>query len=186
MKEKKKLPIVTNIIIVMLCIAGLLPAKMGFAQQTTQLLTGFHSLEVSGLAKVYIEQGNEEKATLKIAGIPASDVIVVVKDSILKITTKGTHNGETVNVYVSYRHLKKIQVGNAAELHAGNTLKATHLDVTVSGSAAATLDVDVTTLDITTKDAADLKISGKTDTQTIHSTAPKGSLDNSALHVIKS
>lgn len=186
MKEKKKLPIVTNIVVVMLCLAGLLPPKMGFAQQTVQPLAGFHSLEVSGLAKVYIKQGNEEKATLKIAGIPASDVIVVVKDSILKVTTKGTHDGETVNVFVSYRHLQKIQLGNAAELHGENTVKATHLDVTVSGNAAATLDVNVTTLDITAKDAADLKISGKTDTRTIHSTAPKGSLDNSALHVTKS
>lgn len=173
-------------------IAGLLATGASFARQEQSKgllqqrpVTGFHSLEVSGLARVYLTRGNEEKAAVKVTGMPAGDVIVAVTDSVLKVSTRGSHNGETVKVYVSYRNLKRISVSDAAELHGENTVKASNLNLSVSGNAAAILDVNVQTLDITTKDAGDLKISGKTGTQTIHSTGARGTLDNSALQVTK-
>jgi hypothetical protein len=146
---------------------------------------GFNAIHVSGLAVVYITESIYEKATVEVGGMPLEDLTLSVEDSVLEISTKGSHNGETVNVYVNYRALNNIEVRGAAVLTGLNTLKGKTLDILVADAGDATLNVVVDKINIALKEAGNLKITGKANHQKIHSIGEKGTFDDNGLAVGK-
>jgi hypothetical protein len=148
-------------------------------------VSAFHSLEASGLAEVFLAKGQKETVSIKVSGMPVEDLIVEVQDNVLKVRTKGSHNGENVKVYVTYCDLKSIAVSGASTLQGDNTIEAKALNVTVGDAGSATIDVDVSELTIAMHDAGDLNISGKADNQKILSLGDQGTLNNDRLRLLK-
>ena len=130
---------------------------------------GFHSLIVSGLAEVYLQEGPAREVKLVVSGMPTDDVVVMTADSVLNIYTKGSHNGESVKVYVNYVTLRSIAVSGASKLSGESTVKTDNLTISVTNSGDAALDVDVNNLTVILKQAGDLKITGKANKQEIRS-----------------
>jgi hypothetical protein len=121
----------------------------------------FHSLHVSGLAVVYLSQGETGKARLAVSGMPIEDVLTTVEGGVLTVTTRGQHNGESIKVYVSSPSLQSISVDGAGQLYSENTLRATRLEVSLLGNGAAKLHVDVQDLKVN-MNGGDLDLTGKT------------------------
>lgn len=144
-------------------------------------LKGFHTVNVSGLAKVYLTQATNEGARIEVSGMPVDDLVIAVQDSILRVETRGTHNGEIVKVFVNYRSLKSIHVGDAAELHSVNTVVADNLSIAVQDAGDADLAVNVTNLEVALKESRNLKVTGKAKHQVVHSVGEQGHLDDSGL-----
>jgi hypothetical protein len=174
-----------QIILVLTIVGNVIGQNTKSTREEERPITKFHSIYVGGLAKVHLVSGSTEKVNVKITGIPSEDVIVNVQGGILKVTTTGSHSGETVDVYVTYNTLRSIQMADAAVLATESNIKTDKLSVTLTGRASASLAVDVNELTVEMKDAADLNIRGKTEKFNVASAASKGTLNKEHLRVGK-
>ena len=184
----------------------LLTSCVIFASQTeVRQVKTFKSLDISGLAEVFITQADTQDIVVKVSGMQISDVITSVKDGTLFISTKGFHRGESVKVYVTYIHLENINISGSAELTGSNTLNADSLFITtgaagdikslkiaaetlsisINGAGNADLDVDVESIDILMSDAGDLLVKGTAKSQKIRSNKSHGTLNNTDLDYAK-
>ena len=165
----------------------------------------FSSLDISGLAEVFITQADSQDIVVKVSGMPITDVITRVEESTLFITTKGFHRGESVEVYVTYVQLEKISISGTAELTGENRLNADSLLITtgaagdiksleiaaeslsisINGAGNADLDVEVTSIDIVMSGAGDLSVQGSAEIQKVRSNNSHGTLNNSDLDYSK-
>ena len=169
----------------------------------------FKSLDISGLAEVFItqagtqadSQAGTQNIVVKVSGMPITDVITRVEQDTLFVTTKGFHQGESVKVYVTYVHLENITTSGSAELTGTNTLHAdallittaaasdikrlkimaNNLSVSINGAGNADLDVEVESIDIVMNGAGDLSVEGSAKIQKIRSNSSRGTLNNSNL-----
>lgn len=148
-------------------------------------LSEFSSLKVSGLAKVYLIQGKENKAHLKVSGMPIDEVKLTVVQNELKISTPKDYSGEDVNVYLTYSQLNAISLNDAVELYSKGPLVVTSLHVSLKNMSKAEIEVYVDTLELSMKDNTDLTITGKAKKQKINSYSEKGTLINSELEIGK-
>ena len=165
----------------------------------------FRSLDISGLAEVFITQADAQNIVVKVSGMPITDVITRVEDNTLFITTKGFHRGESVEVYVTYVHLENIAISGSAELTGTNTLNADSLllttaaagdikslqiaaeslSVSINGAGNADLNIEVENIDIVMNGAGDLSVEGSAKVQKIRSNNSRGTLNNSNLDYTK-
>ncbi len=161
--------------------------QSGPLQKETRQLGAFHSLETNGLAVVYLSPGDSDVAELEVSGMPMEDLITEVKEGVLKIMTRGQHNGESIKVNISAKTLKSIIVGGASELYSRGPIESEDLRIQVDDVGSAWLEVATGTVNIY-MNGGDLFISGKTDNQNLKKTggrqSHRGSFDNSKL-VIK-
>lgn len=174
-----------------------------FASHTEEReVSQFKSIDISGLAEVFITNAKTQGIVVKVSGMPISDVITRVDEDTLVVSTNGSHSGESVKVYVNYVQLNSIHITGSAEVTGTNTLvaddlllttgdsgdiknldiKADHLTVRINDSGNADLNVDVFTLDALMNDAGDLSIQGKAKTQNIRSNRSRGTLNNANLN----
>lgn len=165
----------------------------------------FRSLDISGLAEVFITQADAQNIVVKVSGMPITDVITRVEDDTLFITTKGFHRGESVEVYVTYVQLENIAISGSAELTGTNTLNADSLllttgaagdiksleiaaeslSVSINGAGNADLNIEVKNIDIVMNGAGDLSVEGSAKVQKIRSNNSRGTLNNSNLDYTK-
>lgn len=170
-------------------------------KEEVRQVTSFSSLDVSGLVEVYITQADSQSIVVKVSGMPITDVITRVEDGTLFVTTKGFHQGESVQVYVAYVHLEKISTSGSAELTGSNILNAdsllistadagdiksleiaaNSLSISINGAGNADLDVEVENINIVMNGAGDLSIEGSAKVQKIISNNSRGTLNNSNL-----
>lgn len=187
---------------IVLSLALIRTACSVFASQTEFREVGkFTALEISGLAEVIITQASNQKLEVKVSGMPITDVITEIENETLFITTKGSHRGESVQVFVHYHQLNSISTSGSAELTGTNTLntqqmlvttngagdikdlaiKADKLTVSINGAGNANLDVEVESIAMEMNDAGDLSIQGVAKQQHIVSNGSHGTLSNSNL-----
>jgi len=174
-----------------------------FASQTEEReVAQFKSIDISGLAEVFITNAKTQGIVVKVSGMPISDVITRVDEGTLVVSTNGYHSGESVKIYVNYVQLNSIHISGSAEVTGTNTLvadelllttgdsgdiksldiKSHHLTVSINDSGNADLNVDVVTLDVLMNEAGDLSIRGKAKTQNIRSNGSRGTLNNANLN----
>lgn len=151
----------------------------------TRQISGFHSLQVSGLAEVYLREGQASDVKLVVSGMPMADVVVTTADSVLNICTRGSHNGESVKAYVNYVTLRSVAVADAAILSGESIIKTDRLSISVFDAGDATLAVDVNNLTVALEEAGNLTITGKANEQEIRSVGVDGTLDDKGLKVVK-
>jgi len=177
-----------------------------FVSQTESREVGeFTALEISGLAEVIITQASKQSLVVKASGMPITDVITKVENGTLIITTKGFHQGESVQVFLSYNQLNSITTSGSAELTGTNTLNTQEMKVTtngagdikdlaikagsvmvsINGSGNANLDVEVDSILIEMNDAGDLSIQGVAKQQHLTSNSSRGTLSNANLDYSK-
>ncbi len=154
------------------------------AKEEERSIPEFHSLHVSGLAVVYLSQGETSKAKLAVSGMPIEDVLTTVEGGILTVTTRGQHNGESIKVYVSSPSLRSISVDGAGQLYSENTLRAKRLEVSLLGNGAAKLQVDVQDLRVN-MNGGDLDLTGKARSYQVFNqeNSSHGRLSNNGLSV---
>lgn len=131
------------------------------AQKEKRKIGTFHSLKVSGVAVVYLFNGNSEYAELEVKGMPVEDVITKVDKGVLSITTLGEPQGEEIKILLQVPDIKSIEVDGAGEIYTSETLKANQLKIISKGVGAAWLDVDTQEVNIQMQ-GGDLNISGRT------------------------
>ena len=117
----------------------------------------FHSIEISGAAKVQLYQSNEQyiEATIR----NNDDSIYSVTDSVLKIKTP--KKGLKINIYTP--DIRNISFSGAAELENIGTFHTDQLAISTSGAGEIDLDIETRILDINTSGASEVELKGQTD-----------------------
>lgn len=157
--------------------------KQEVATTETRQIDGFHSVNIAGLAEVYLREGPPSDVKVVVSGMPVTDVVVTTADSVLNICTKGSHNGESVKAYVNYVTLRSVAVADAAILSGESIIKTDRLSISVTDAGDATLAVDVNNLTVALEEAGNLTITGKANVQEIRSVGEDGTLDDRGLKV---
>jgi hypothetical protein len=146
----------------------------------------FHSINVGGLAVVYLADKAQEKAQIEISGMPEEDLLIHNTAGVLSITTKGNHSGEKINVYIGSSTLNSISVSGNAQLRSSAPIKSNQLVISVVDNASSVLEIETGKLTVN-MDGGDLKLSGKAGEKKINllQHSGKGNLDLSELKSVE-
>ncbi len=146
-------------------------------------LSEFERIEVGGLVNVVLVKGTSPKAKVNAFGIDIEDIITEVSEGVLTVTTRGFHSGETILVMVNYTKLSGIKTAGSATIGTDGEIVSDHLDVWITDSADADLEVNVGRLSARMEDSGNLRLTGHAERQSIVSNGSAGSLNNAGLQV---
>ena len=128
---------------------------------------GFTGIRVSHAIDLYLTQGDEDGVAVSATETKYRDRIKTeVKDGILKIWYdnegfKWNMGNKKMRAYVSFKNINKLHASGASDVFVNGTLKATDLDMELSGASDFKGDIDITNLKANISGASDITASGK-------------------------
>jgi hypothetical protein len=137
-------------------------------------VSGFHAIEVGGGIDLYLSQGDEAVAVSASETRFRDKIITEVVNGVLKIRyeyEKGnglrisfSDTKKKLKAYVSYKELDKLHASGGSDVDVQGTLKASKLDLGLSGGSDFNGKVDVNDLNAGASGGSDLHISGSAKT----------------------
>jgi hypothetical protein len=130
-------------------------------------VTAFTGIRVSHAIDLYLTQGDEDGIAVSATETKYRDRIKTeVKDGILKIWYdnegfKWNMGNKKMRAYVSFKNISKLHASGASDVFVNGTLKATDLDMDLSGASDFKGDIDITNLKANISGASDITASGK-------------------------
>jgi len=113
--------------------------------QTRNVAT-FDGLSVSGIFKVIYTQGEPQSVKIETDENMFDKVKTEVNGGILTLSTKGGINNPTkINVYITAKDLKSLDMSGASKFSSTNTINTSKLKIYLSGISAATLSTNAAT-----------------------------------------
>ncbi|MEO5591760.1 MAG: head GIN domain-containing protein [Chitinophagaceae bacterium] len=128
---------------------------------------GFTGISVSSAIDIYLTQGDEDGIAVSAAEIKYRDRIKTeVKDGILTIwyDNEGMHwatGSKKLKAYISFKNINKLNASGASDVFINGILKATDLDLKLSGASDFKGAVDIEKLTANIRGASDMTVSGK-------------------------
>ncbi|HEY1024071.1 MAG TPA: head GIN domain-containing protein [Sphingobacteriaceae bacterium] len=133
-------------------------------------LSGFTSIQASGIASVYLTKGNQEKVELEMTEKYRDYVKVSVDNGVLNIKWENKERTRwrdeddlKIKLYVTYKNLNSLTGSGATNFFTQNKLVTNELSLDLSGANNCTLDVDAGSMKVNASGACNVKLSGKTD-----------------------
>lgn len=133
-------------------------------------VSGFHAIQASGIASVYLTKGSQEKVEVEINEKYRQYAKVSVDDQVLNIKLDIKDSGKRrdfedlkFKVYVTYKSLDGLNGNGATNFHTQNKLTTSKLTLNVSGANNSTLDLDAGEIKVDASGAANIKLSGRAD-----------------------
>lgn len=128
----------------------------------TRSLSSFSSVSVGESINVELVKGSQEEALVEVRGADLSDVLTDISGDRLRIRMDGNRNfrNVTVNIRLTYVSIDEIDVSSSADLISKGPLVSEDLDIEVSSSGDAILEIEVTNLNIKVSSSGDLDLSG--------------------------
>jgi hypothetical protein len=130
-------------------------------------VAGFHVIEVSGGIDLFLSQGEEAVAVSASKTEYRDKIITEVKDGVLKIrfdwksNVKMDWGNHKLKAYVSVKKLDRLNASGGTDISIDGILKATKLDMHISGGSDFKGKVESDDLDIQASGGSDVSISGK-------------------------
>ena len=130
--------------------------------------SGYHAIEVSGGIDLYLSSGNESVAVSASETKYRDNIIVEVKDGVLKIwydhKKNGNSNGWNVNrklkAYVSYKTLNRLSGSGGSDIDVDGNIKSNSFNLQISGGSDFKGKIDATELTINASGGSDVDIAG--------------------------
>lgn len=128
----------------------------------TRSLSSFSSVSMGESINVELVKGSKEEALVEVRGADLSDVLTDISGDRLRIRMDGNRNfrNVTVNIRLTYVSIDEIDVSSSADLISKGPLVSEDLDIEVSSSGDAILEIEVTNLNIKVSSSGDLDLSG--------------------------
>lgn len=122
---------------------------------------------VKGNVEVFITQGEEQSIKVYDNYYGKNALTQVENDGTLRISS---HSDKKLSVWVTVENLKSIEAHDQAVVYSVNKLKALDLQVTLSNSALAHLEIDIYELNTNISDTSKLVLIGKAEVQNVSAT----------------
>lgn len=124
-------------------------------------ISAFTGIDVGGAFHVYITQGDSEGLIVE-ADENLLDVIETeVRGSTLKIrTSEDIQDSKALNIYVTFKDLKELDISGACHLTSENKLKLGDLEMDCSGASDIDLKLSAANLDLDCSGASNMDLYG--------------------------
>ncbi len=124
---------------------------------------GFNGLDITIACELYLRQGDEESLRIEAEKNVLDYLEVDVEDSTLYIETDRDRNFDDwdVEVYLTVKELKSIDIGGAVKLRTNGTIKGDKLELDISGAADLDMRIEVDKLLADFGGAVNAEIKGK-------------------------
>jgi hypothetical protein len=108
-------------------------------------VSNVRGVDITIACELYIRQGDEEKLRIEAEKNIFNRLEIEVRDSILYIESDHRDNNFDdwdVEVYLTVKTLRKIDIGGAVKLRTENTLETPKLDLDISGAADIEIEIE--------------------------------------------
>lgn len=151
-----------------LSLAFLISITSVLGQSETRTIESFTGLDVGESITVYLTKGTSNKARIETNGTDTDKVLLDQSGSHLRIHMKsGSWRNFNAKVYLEFQELNDINVSSSADLIGKSTISGDDLDIEVSSSGSAELDIDVSDLRVNVSSSGKLELTGKTNYQRV-------------------
>lgn len=138
----------------------------GYSQfQVLRTLPDFKSVEVSGSADVYINQGKGNTYLVQAPSDQMQHLEVAVIDGVLKISYSPKRmfklSSEAVKVYLTIKDVEAIKASGASNVYSENILELKSLYLESSGASDIKVELKVNDLTLKSSGGADIKLKGE-------------------------
>lgn len=120
----------------------------------------FSGIEVGGAFNVIITQGENQSVIIKTDENLMEYIFTEVKNSTLKLSSKGLRNPTQLDVVITNPHFTMLEVSGAAELRSENTISEPVMTINASGASHIELALNVENLSTEASGASFVKLSG--------------------------
>ncbi len=146
----------------------LLQTAYVFGQCVSWTIEPFTGLDVVESIKLYLTKGNSNVARIETNGVNTDKVLLENSGRRLKIHMKsGSWRNFDAKVYLEFKELNDIDVSSSADLIGKSTITGDDLEIEVSSSGSAVLDIDVNELNVDVSSSGKLELTGKTKYQRV-------------------
>lgn len=120
----------------------------------------FNSIEVGGIFKVELIQGENHFVEIKADEQVLSNVEVKVRNGVLRLSFSGSTRRSNITATIMTPDIERINLSGASSLTASTSIHSPGLEVILSGATSATLDVQTESLKSRVSGASNLTLSG--------------------------
>jgi hypothetical protein len=140
-----------------------------FAQKETRTIGSFDRISVGESITVYLTKGNSKEAIIEASGGNTDRVILDNIGGRLKVRMKsGSWRNYNATVYLEFQELESIDVSSSADVIGKSIITSDDLEIEVSSSGSADLEIEVKDLDIEVSSSGKLEVKGSADYQKIN------------------
>lgn len=152
-----------------LCISGMVSAcntipgiqGNGNVLKETRKVSPFNGIDVGGAFEVVLRQGTTEEVVVEADANLLPVIETVVEGSTLKIETKKpVRNATKMKVYVTFKELREIGLSGAVNLETDGRIRASELDLDLSGATESQLEIETQRLSLDCSGASKIKLTG--------------------------
>jgi hypothetical protein len=128
----------------------------------TRQVPEFHSISVGGSANLYIAQGTEQSVRIEAEDNILPLLRTKVDGQTLEIENKRCiRNHRPINIYATMRDVRELEIRGSGKIIGETKITSPKLDINISGSGKANLDVDVEKISSKISGSGDLAFSGR-------------------------
>ena len=125
-------------------------------------VSGFNAIEVGGAFEVYLTQGDEESLVVEADENLLPLIKTMVRSGTLVIRTeKNIRDAEELNIFITFKTLKKMDFSGAVDVESENKLSFDKLIVKGSGASELDLEMEANTLECELSGASDAEFEGR-------------------------
>lgn len=138
-------------------------AGNGDVKQEDRQATKFKNIGTSGTFKVYITQGNSHSVKVEAESNLLPYIETKIDGEDLEVRVKKGYNikpTKTINIYVTMAEVKELAASGSGGFYSKGNLKTDKLELAVSGSADADLDVTSQHMEVAVSGASNVKLKG--------------------------
>ena len=133
-------------------------------------VTSFDKIDINGVFKVYLTQGDIEKVEVEIDENLQQYVNVFnEKNTLVLNIEKGISWNKTTknNVYITLKNISQLSINGVCSVETRTTLASDHLKLDVDGVSSSLLELDCNKLDADLSGVGNTELSGKTNEFTV-------------------
>jgi hypothetical protein len=125
-------------------------------------LSDFDALEVSGMFKVYLVEGDNPMVRIVTDENLQEYVMAEIENNTLKLGMKGnnSYSPSRMEAYITVTYLNELSLSGATSLSSEHTIQSENMHITISGAGDMDLQVNTNTLRTNISGAGSVKISG--------------------------
>lgn len=135
----------------------------GDVKQENRQATRFKNIGTSGTFKVYIQQGNTHSIRIEAESNLLPYIETKINGDDLEVRVKKGYNikpTKDVNVYVTLQEVRELAASGSGGFFSRGKLKTDKLELAVSGSADADLDITADEMEVGVSGASNVKLKG--------------------------
>ncbi|MCD4737274.1 MAG: DUF2807 domain-containing protein [Bacteroidales bacterium] len=144
------------------CVYGLGGIKgNGNVVKEERKVSSFDGISVGGAFKVYLTQGSGYALVVEADENLLAVISTEVSAGTLKIkTTEDIRDSEALNIYITFKELKELDISGACNLVGENKFNLDDLDMECSGASNVEMEIDATEIEMDFSGASDIELAG--------------------------